>query len=287
MSGFLGAAVNPYISSSTRQLVTGNAPTGPRLLLDGVEFRHFEIPDELPIGGTQALAVHKAIGGKRVVDAMGADHAPINWSGLLFGPLAETKARRLDLLRMSGRAVELTYSGFAWRVVVSSFTARLKANWQIPYTIECTVVEDLVVGAEPEQTATLEEQLDASLKAAETAAQISEALLQAVVDVQIAVRTAMRGRAVLRGLGRTALATLTQAAVLGAANVAAQAVTANAALGAAGAADGMAGVVAGGDPSAMAGLFAGAALTAGATYAAQTVAAEMTVTRATVGQVVP
>lgn len=257
------------------------------LLLDGIEFRDFELPEELPIGGEQSVAVHQAIGGKRIVDAMGPNDAPITWSGTLYGPLAERKAQVLDLLRRSGRAVELTWSGFAWLVVVTSFVARLQGLQRVPYTIECVVVQDLVAGAEPEETAALEEALAADLAFAEAMLQARDAALQTVIDVEVIVRTAMRRRGALRGLGITLLSDLTKAAVRSAEVTAADAVVADTALLAAQAAFSALRDGGRGEPAAAAAAFRGQVTAAEQAYAARGAAAAMARVRANVGTIAP
>ena len=42
------------------------------LTLGGIEFRDFEVPEQIVFGGGQTFAIHQIIGGSRVVDALGA-----------------------------------------------------------------------------------------------------------------------------------------------------------------------------------------------------------------------
>ena len=41
------------------------------LQLGDFQFQQQEIPESIPFGGEQALAVHRLVGGVKVVDAMG------------------------------------------------------------------------------------------------------------------------------------------------------------------------------------------------------------------------
>lgn len=112
------------------------------LKLADFEFSRFEIPERIPFGGRHLLAVHKMIGGKRVIDAMGRDDAPLSWSGLIQGQNATLRARYLDGLRISGQAQALFWGDFKYKVVVEEFVADYERFYQIPYRISCLVEED-------------------------------------------------------------------------------------------------------------------------------------------------
>jgi len=55
------------------------------LILGPVAFDNFSPPERMPFGGKQAMAVHKYIGGSRVLDTTGPDDADIHWSGFFLG----------------------------------------------------------------------------------------------------------------------------------------------------------------------------------------------------------
>lgn len=112
------------------------------LTLDDFTFQDAEIPEQITFGGEQKLAVHRLVGGSRVVDAMGRDDGALEWSGLFLGTDAVRRARHLDGLRISGRALDLTWSEFSYKVVVKSFRAPFERFYKIPYTISCEVVQD-------------------------------------------------------------------------------------------------------------------------------------------------
>jgi hypothetical protein len=112
------------------------------LTLGGVIFQGFEIPDVIPIGGEQALVVHKLPGGSRVIDAMGADHRDISWSGRFRSTNAESRARILDGYRIGGQQFLLQWSTYRYQVIVHSFEAMYQQPFEIPYSISCTVVTD-------------------------------------------------------------------------------------------------------------------------------------------------
>ncbi|HQT62775.1 hypothetical protein [Acidiphilium sp.] len=107
-----------------------------------VRLQGIEVPNSIPVGGRQMMAVHKLPGGQRVIDAMGRDDADIVWSGILQGPAAEQRMQLLDGLRQSGQEITLTYGTSVFTVVVAAFAASYeRLNW-IPYKIACTVVAD-------------------------------------------------------------------------------------------------------------------------------------------------
>lgn len=113
------------------------------LRLGEITFSNFEIPERINFGGSQALTVHQLVGGKRVINSMGRVDDDITWSGLFFGSTALFRARFLDTQRANGDETLLTYSGFTYRVIIESFKANFERFYQIPYTINCKVIEDL------------------------------------------------------------------------------------------------------------------------------------------------
>ncbi len=112
------------------------------LTLGGVIFQDFEIPESIGTGGDQALVVHKMPGGARIIDAMGADHRDIGWSGRFRGNGAESRARQLDGYRIAGQPLTLTWSTYRYQVIVKSFEATYQQPFEIPYSLSCVVVSD-------------------------------------------------------------------------------------------------------------------------------------------------
>lgn len=112
------------------------------LKLGEFEFSGFEIPEKIPFGGAQHLAVHRLIGGKRIIDAMGEDDAPLQWTGLFTGATAHQRARYLDTLRVKGAPLQLTWAEFKYLVVIKEFRADYHRFYEIPYNITCEVADD-------------------------------------------------------------------------------------------------------------------------------------------------
>jgi hypothetical protein len=95
----------------------------------------------MPIGGAQAVAIHKLPGGARIIDVMGHDEAEIGWSGYLDGQEASSIARTLDKLRVSGQAVTLAWDVFSYQVLVTQFACDTK-HAPMTYKVTCTVIAD-------------------------------------------------------------------------------------------------------------------------------------------------
>jgi hypothetical protein len=117
------------------------------LILGSIQFRDREVPDTINFGGKQILAIHKNIGGSRVIDAMGPDPDEIHWEGLLLtfpnsAYTADERARQIDAMRQSGAQQVLLWPGFAYTVVVAHFEGIYKNQWEIRYRISCAVVSD-------------------------------------------------------------------------------------------------------------------------------------------------
>jgi hypothetical protein len=103
------------------------------LTLGDFTFSGTEIPERIQFGGDQAMAVHRMVGGIKQVDALGPDHAPLEWSGVLFGAEALSRARYLDWLRVQGKPLALAWSELRYTVVVRSFRATYLLANNIPY----------------------------------------------------------------------------------------------------------------------------------------------------------
>ncbi len=112
------------------------------VVLGPVLFRGFEVPEQISLGGRQLLAVHRLVGGGRVVDAMGADDADVAWSGILTGEDTPERLRELEGLRRGGQAVGLAWAGYRYTVVVRELLARVMGPFLVPYRIKCAVLDE-------------------------------------------------------------------------------------------------------------------------------------------------
>ena len=112
------------------------------LSLGPVMLRSFEVPDRINIGGKQRLAVHQLTDGTRIIDSFGRDDADISFRGVFSGPSATRRARLLDVLRVAGQPMPLTWDVFSYTVILSEFEAAYERQAWIPYHITCKVLRD-------------------------------------------------------------------------------------------------------------------------------------------------
>lgn len=105
-------------------------------------FRGFEVPERIRFGGAQRLAVHALPGGTRVVDAMGAEEAPIEWSGVFSGADAAVRVRTLERLRRAGEVLPLSWDGWLYSVVIERVTVEARNPAWIPYRLRVCVLTE-------------------------------------------------------------------------------------------------------------------------------------------------
>jgi len=112
------------------------------LTLGPVRFQPLELPQSMPVGGTQDAEKHKLPGGAKVVDVMGPDEEDKAWTGIFMGQDASTRIRLLNSLRVSGQPVTLAWDIFSYQVIVTAFHADTRSNDAMPYKITCMVIQD-------------------------------------------------------------------------------------------------------------------------------------------------
>lgn len=105
-------------------------------------FNGFEVPESITIGGQQQMTVHTVPGGERVIDVMGRADDPLEWSGVMLGPLATVRERGLREIMNRGRPVTLLFGAYYYTVVVARFVATYARDSYIPYQISCVVLRD-------------------------------------------------------------------------------------------------------------------------------------------------
>jgi hypothetical protein len=100
----------------------------------------FEVPTSIRFGGRQKLVIHRTSDGTRFVEPLGPDDSEISFEGIFSGARAESRARELNNLRLSGARIWLTWQSFRYRIIVEEFTAAYNSRWWIPYRVSCVVV---------------------------------------------------------------------------------------------------------------------------------------------------
>ncbi|CAE6838164.1 LysM peptidoglycan-binding domain-containing protein [Paraburkholderia nemoris] len=105
-------------------------------------FQDSEVPEKIRFGGAQLLDVQKMIGGRRRINAVGADDDPLAWSGWFLYTSALSRARFLDSVRREGLQCTLSWDALRYLVVVHQFHADYEKPFKIPYSISFEVIED-------------------------------------------------------------------------------------------------------------------------------------------------
>jgi hypothetical protein len=59
------------------------------LTLGGIVFDDFSTPHHMPLGGQQAMVVHRLPGGSRVIDTLGPDDDDYSWDGTFIAYLVD------------------------------------------------------------------------------------------------------------------------------------------------------------------------------------------------------
>jgi len=126
-------------------------------------FSGAEVPESIQFGGQQLLDVKKMIGGRRRINAMGADDSPLAWSGLFLYASAVDRARFLDSVRREGLQCTLSWDALRYTVVVAEFRATYKYPFKIPYWIRFEVVEDQTATVDSVPTVTPAQALAADM----------------------------------------------------------------------------------------------------------------------------
>lgn len=137
------------------------------LVLGDITFADFEIPDELPMGGDQAIRAHEFVGNKRALDVMGATYDPISWEGRLRGPTAIERMKALEAMWLRGAEVALSWGEVSFTVVIASFKARARSVREIPYSIRCEVVRNEAAPAPASEGTSVDEMVRGDFTTAE------------------------------------------------------------------------------------------------------------------------
>jgi hypothetical protein len=137
-----------------------------RVQLGDFTFSNLEVPEVIPWGGEQTLAIQKLVGGARVIDAMGRDDMALSWEGLFLDSTAFDRAQYLNTLRIAGQPLPLSWGELNFTVVIRSFTADFKFQYNIPYKISCEVVQDNATPTVPGQVPNVDDQMSSDMSTA-------------------------------------------------------------------------------------------------------------------------
>lgn len=107
------------------------------LVLGGVVFRGFELPERVVFPMHHRHHIHRLMGGDRVIDATGPDPLAVAWRGRFFGSDATSRARALLTMTEQGREQPCVWGSFMTQVLIVSFVPEFEREWQVRYAIEC------------------------------------------------------------------------------------------------------------------------------------------------------
>jgi hypothetical protein len=116
------------------------------LVLGDFTFQDMEVPEVIGFGGEQRLSIKKLVGGVRVIDAMGGDPRPIEWSGVFWptqdGQSALDRALTLKQMQDTAQPIALSWDQLYLMVYIRSFEPDYRFA-RIPYRITLEVLQDL------------------------------------------------------------------------------------------------------------------------------------------------
>ncbi|TDR79999.1 hypothetical protein [Paludibacterium purpuratum] len=122
-------------------LMTADGPSNlTRLTLGDFEFQGLEVPEAITVGAQQQTAVHKLVGGGRIVDVLGVEYDNLTWSGWLVGASAQTRAKRLEALRDAGKPLLFNLDHYALTVLIAGVTTRFEHAYRLGYGIDLLVI---------------------------------------------------------------------------------------------------------------------------------------------------
>lgn len=179
MSGLIGD-----LATMAQALAGGGVVT-----LGSFTFNDTEVPQKIPYGGQQILAVQKMIGGARQINTLGADPRDIEWSGTMRSADRAERAATLVQMMMSGQTIPLLWGNEYLQVVIRSFQPVTEAFF-ITYTITCCVVRDYTNGIASPQPDILSSVADDALSAVGLAPSDLPGLTTAMGQLQDAVSAA-------------------------------------------------------------------------------------------------
>lgn len=162
---------------------------GGTVTLGPFSFEDTEVPQKIPYGGQQILAVQKMIGGARQINTLGPDPRDIQWTGTMRGPDRADRAAALVQMMTSGKSFPLAWGSEYLEVVVRAFTPVTQAFF-VTYTITCCVVRDYTNGIASAQPDVLSSVADDALAAVGLAPSDLPAVASAVGQMQSAVAAA-------------------------------------------------------------------------------------------------
>ncbi|QDH16782.1 hypothetical protein [Swingsia samuiensis] len=101
------------------------------VILGNLVLTGIEVPDHMQIGGNQMLAVHRLLGGNKVVDVLGNDPARLELQGRFLGPDAQMRAQMIERMRAAGMPILFSAVGMVFQVWIAQFSYIYEAKGNI------------------------------------------------------------------------------------------------------------------------------------------------------------
>lgn len=115
---------------------------GDLLQLGDFTFDLDDLPEEIPLGGEQMLAVMKYPGGHKEVQSFGPQDQNLIISGVFNYLHALDKVRQVDTMYRSGKVYPLVIGTLDTRyVIIKKFTYKYRSTIEIPYELEMELVD--------------------------------------------------------------------------------------------------------------------------------------------------
>lgn len=152
------------------------------LWLGSFGFSEWEVPETIEESLEQAIVEHFYPGGKRTVDSMGPKRGTITWQGWLMDQFAEKRRDELESMVRAGQSVPLIYSTRIMTVIPKRVSFRFQRHYQIPYTIELEVVDDLAQPGPDDFT-----DLDAAVAADVARVQVLSTIIEDIILAEAVV----------------------------------------------------------------------------------------------------
>jgi len=122
-----------------------------------VALQAFEVPASIHFGGSQRIAIHRLGNGQRIIDTLGHEDLDIDFSGVLSGPDAASRAAVLDDMCAAGHVVPLAWDDYYLSVIIRTFDANYSSGAWIPYSLTCVVTSTNGGGSASASTSPLDD----------------------------------------------------------------------------------------------------------------------------------
>jgi hypothetical protein len=158
--------------------------------LGGIAINGMDLPEMMSPSGTQKINRQWAPGGSTNAFAMGTDYPPIVLKGIFYGSDALQKCHAIEAMRDQAQIQTLTFSDYAFEVLVETFTPRIRDENLIAYETTCIVLTNDSTAA---QGATVDDGFFGSLNSAVQSVQSTITTATAYLSKAVATVASVTG----------------------------------------------------------------------------------------------